>query len=113
MIQLLNSGAYLLNGTEIVPDDAEALACVKAKTGVETRATILGHVQRGGRPTVRDRVMASYMGNAAVELLSKGIGNRVICYQKGEIVDMDIYEALQMEKAFDVEGFKVADSISL
>ena len=53
------------------------------------------------------------MGNAAVELLNKGVGNRVICYQKGEIVDMDIYEALQMAKSFDVEGFKVADSISL
>ena len=86
---------------------------IKIKTGVETRTTILGHVQRGGRPTVRDRVMASYMGNAAVKLLSKGMGNRVICYQKGEIIDMDIYEALQMEKPFDVEGFRIADSISL
>ena len=86
---------------------------IEEKTGVESRATILGHVQRGGNPTVRDRVMASYMGNAAVELLNKGIGNRVICYQNGKIVDMDIYEALQMNKPFDIEGYRVADAISL
>lgn len=82
-------------------------------TGVEARTTILGHVQRGGNPTVRDRVMASYMGNAAVELLNKGIGNRVICYRSGNIVDIDIYEALQMTKPFDIEGYRIADSISL
>ena len=82
-------------------------------TGVEARATVLGHVQRGGRPSVRDRVMASYMGYAAVELLHKGIGNRVIAYDKGNIVNYDIYEALQMEKRFDVEGYRIVDAISV
>ena len=86
---------------------------IEAATGVEARATVLGHVQRGGRPSVRDRVMASYMGNAAVELLAKGIGNRVICYDKGMIIDRDIYEALQMKKPFDVDGYRVADTISM
>ncbi len=86
---------------------------IEAATGVEARATVLGHVQRGGRPTVRDRVMASYMGNAAVELLSKGIGNRVICYDKGMIINRDIYEALQMKKPFDIDGYRVADAISM
>ncbi|MBE6762627.1 MAG: 6-phosphofructokinase [Ruminococcaceae bacterium] len=86
---------------------------IEAATGVEARATVLGHVQRGGRPTVRDRVMASYMGNAAVELLSKGIGNRVICYDKGMIINRDIYEALQMKKPFDIDGYRVADTISM
>ena len=86
---------------------------IEAATGVESRATVLGHVQRGGNPTVRDRVMASYMGNAAVELLAKGVGNRVICYDKGEILNRDIYEALQMKKPFDVDGYRVADTISL
>ena len=57
--------------------------------------------------------MASYMGNAAVELLSKGIGNRVVCYDKGIIIDRDIYEALQMKKPFDVDGYRVADKISM
>ncbi|MEE1025383.1 MAG: 6-phosphofructokinase [Acutalibacteraceae bacterium] len=86
---------------------------IEESTGVESRATVLGHVQRGGNPTVRDRVMASYMGNAAVELLNKGIGNRVICYDKGIIIDRDIYEALQMKKPFDVDGYRIADSISM
>lgn len=86
---------------------------IEESTGVESRATVLGHVQRGGNPTVRDRVMASYMGNAAVELLNKGIGNRVICYDKGIIIDRDIYEALQMKKPFDVDGYRVADKISM
>ncbi len=85
---------------------------IEEKTGVESRATVLGHVQRGGNPTVRDRVMASYMAHAAVELLIKGIGNRVVGYQKGKIVDFDIYEALQMEKPFDFEGYRIADTIS-
>ena len=85
---------------------------IEEKTGVESRATDLGHVQRGGRPTVRDRVMASYMGNAAVELLYQGIGNRVVCYDKGMIINRDIYEALQMKKPFDVDGYRIADTIS-
>ena len=85
---------------------------IEEKTGVESRATVLGHVQRGGRPTVRDRVMASYMGNAAVELLYQGIGNRVVCYDNGMIINRDIYEALQMKKPFDVDGYRIADTIS-
>ena len=86
---------------------------IMAATNIDSRATILGHVQRGGRPSVRDRVMASYMGNAAVELLRQGIGNRVICYDRGEIFNRDIYEALQMKKPFNVDGYRVADTISL
>ena len=69
-------------------------------TGIETRATILGHVQRGGRPTVRDRVVASEMGNYAVGLLEKDIGNRVVGMQDNKIVDFDIQEALNMQKSF-------------
>lgn len=91
---------------------AEIAKEIEAATGVESRATILGHVQRGGSPTVRDRVMASYMGSAAVELLAKSIGNRVICYDNGKIINRDIYEALQMKKTFDVEAYRIADAIS-
>lgn len=72
-------------------------------TGVETRATILGHVQRGGSPTVQDRVMATRMGVKAVELLRQGIGNRVIAYKSGEVVDYDITEALDMTKSVEEE----------
>ncbi len=92
---------------------AEIAKEIEAATGVGARATVLGHVQRGGNPTVRDRVMASYMGSAAVELLRQGIGNRVICYDKGMIIDRDIYEALQMKKPFNVDGYRVADTISM
>ena len=85
---------------------------IEEKTGIESRATILGHVQRGGNPSVRDRVMASLMGNAAVELLRRGIGNRVVCYDKGIIINRDIYEALQMTKPLDSDAYRIADLIS-
>ena len=81
-------------------------------TGIETRATILGHVQRGGRPTVRDRVVASEMGNYAVGLLEKDIGNRVVGMQDNKIVDFDIQEALKMQKSFTKELYDIANEIS-
>ena len=86
---------------------------IQAETGVETRATILGHVQRGGRPTVRDRVTASLMGYKAVELLKEGIGNRVLAMNKDEIVDYDIFEALNMKKSLNIEDYKIAHEISI
>ncbi|MGN0451745.1 MAG: 6-phosphofructokinase [Acutalibacteraceae bacterium] len=86
---------------------------IEAETGVEARATILGHVQRGGNPTVRDRVMATEMGYAAVKLLKDGIGNRVIGWKKGDIVNYDIYEALNMKKPFDNEMFEIAHTTSI
>lgn len=86
---------------------------IEEKTGIESRATVLGHVQRGGSPTVRDREMASCMGYYAVELLSRSIGNRVVSYRNGKILDYDIYEALNMVKPFDVDKFKIANVISI
>lgn len=86
---------------------------IEEETGVESRATVLGHVQRGGNPTVRDRVMATEMGYAAVKLLKDGIGNRVIGWKKGEIVDYDIYEALNMKKPFDDEMYEIAHTTSI
>ena len=86
---------------------------IEDATGIESRATILGHVQRGGRPTVRDRVMASQMGHAAVNLLLKGQGNRVIAFQNDHIVNFDIYEALQMTKEFDVQSYEMLNEISI
>ena len=92
----------------------EALAReIEEKTGVESRATILGHVQRGGSPTVRDRVAASEMGNYAVKLLQNSIGNRVVAMQKEKVVDFDIYEALNMKKSIDLNLYKVAHEISI
>ena len=86
---------------------------IKETTGIESRATVLGHVQRGGNPTVRDRVVATQMGYAAVMLLKEGIGNRVIGMQKGEIVNYDIYEALNMKKPFDNDMYEIAHITSI
>ncbi len=86
---------------------------IEAETGVETRATVLGHVQRGGHPTVRDRVTASLMGYKAVELLKEGIGNRVLAMNKDDIVDYDIFEALNMKKSLNIEDYKIAHEISI
>ncbi len=86
---------------------------IEERTGIETRATVLGHVQRGGCPTVRDREMASCMGSYAVNLLSKGIGNRVVGYRDGKLVDYDIFEALNMTKSFNLEKYYMANVISI
>lgn len=86
---------------------------IEQATGIESRATILGHVQRGGSPTVRDRVMASQFGCRAVELLSQGIGNRVVTYKNNTIGDEDIYEALAMVKVFDKDEYEMATAISI
>lgn len=85
---------------------------IQSVTGIDTRATILGHVQRGGTPSVRDRVTASRMGFEAVQLLAQGIGNRVVAERDGKIVDYDIYEALNMVKPFDERLYQVANAIS-
>lgn len=85
---------------------------LEEKSGVECRATILGHVQRGGCPTVRDRVEASKMGYYAVELLEKGIGNRVVGLKHGDVIDVDIQEALSMKKPFLEDLYRIAHEIS-
>lgn len=86
---------------------------IEEETGIESRATVLGHVQRGGRPTVRDREIASRMGYRAANLLCDGIGNRIVSLRSSQIVDDDIYEALAMKKEFDFDGYKMADTISI
>ena len=85
---------------------------IEEATGIETRGTVLGHVQRGGNPTVRDRVTATRMGYRAVELLEKGIGNRVIGIKDSELVDYDIQDALKMKKSFDMDLYHIANEIS-
>ena len=81
---------------------------IEEATGVETRATILGHMQRGGSPTCKDRVYASMMGSMAVELLCEGKTNRVVAYKHGEFVDFDIDEALAMTKDVDDNMYEVS-----
>ena len=96
-----------IGGVEAIADRIEQA------TGIESRATILGHVQRGGSPTVRDRVMASQFGYRAVELLRDGIGNRVVTFRENKIGDQDIYEALAMNKVFNIDEYNMATAISL
>lgn len=86
---------------------------IEKRTGIESRATILGHVQRGGSPTLRDRLMATAMGVEAVDLLEKGIGNRVIAYKDGKIVNFDITEALDMPREFNTHLYEVAMEASI
>ena len=81
-------------------------------TGIETRATVLGHIQRGGSPSASDRVLASRMGAKAVEVLLEGKTSRVIGIRDNKIIDQDIDEALDMESKFDTELYKIAKVLS-
>ncbi len=103
---------FIIVVSEGVGNSGEIAKQIERNTGVESRATILGHVQRGGSPTIRDRVAASELGYYAVQLLSKGKGNRVVGLQKNQIVDYDIQEALSMKKPFEFDLYKIADEIS-
>lgn len=86
---------------------------IEEATGIETRATTLGHVQRGGNPTVRDRVRATQLGYAAVKLLENGKGNRVVAIKNNTVVDYDIYEALKMQKGLDMQMYEIANVTSI
>ncbi len=86
---------------------------IQAATGIESRATVLGHVQRGGSPTLRDRVVASRMGYHAVELLNNGASNRVVAMKGEQIVDFDITEALNMPRIFDENLYRVSARLSI
>lgn len=103
---------FIVVVSEGVGNSSEIAKQIEHITGVESRATILGHVQRGGSPTIRDRVAASQLGYFAVQLLSEGKGNRVVGIQNNKIVDYDIQEALSMKKPFESELYRIADEIS-
>ena len=85
---------------------------IEAATGIETRATILGHMQRGGTPTCKDRVYASIMGAKAVELLADGKSNRLVAYKHGEFVDFDIQEALAMTKDIPEDQYRISKMLT-
>ncbi len=85
---------------------------IQEATGINSRADIMGYLQRGGTPTTRERVVASEMGYYAVELLDKGIGNRVVALRSSVVVDLDIFEALAMKKPFNRRLYDIANEIS-
>lgn len=106
------------NYTVIVAEGVEGKAIeiakeVTEKTGIEARATILGHIQRGGSPTVQDRVMASMMGLKAVEVLKAGRRNRIIALKNSAVVDIDLDEALDMKKSLSEELIQLSKIMSL
>jgi len=103
---------HIIVNAEGIGSSNEMAKLIELATGVETRATVLGHIQRGGNPTCRDRVFASAMGTKAVELLCEGKTNRVVCYQDGEFVDYDIQEALAMEKGLDSYLFHITKKLT-
>lgn len=86
---------------------------IQARTGIDSRATVLGHVQRGGSPTLRDRVTASRMGYHAIELINRGIFNRVVATRAESIVDYDISVALSMYKTIDTTLLDISHAISI
>ena len=82
-------------------------------TGIETRATILGHLQRGGAPSAADRMHAGMMGHRAVELFQNGAQNRIVLMKDGKYDDMDIFEALETEKPYDHKVYEIIKILSI
>ena len=99
---------HIIINAEGIGHSASMAKRIEAATGIETRATILGYMQRGGAPTCKDRVYASIMGAKAVELLEEGKTNRVVAYKHGEFLDFDIQEALNMKKDIPEEQYEIA-----
>ncbi len=104
---------YIIINAEGIGDSMNMAKRIEEATGMETRATILGHMQRGGSPTCKDRVYASIMGAKAVELLCEGKTNRVVGYKHGEYLDFDIDEALSMKKVIPEYQYKIAKDLSI
>ena len=97
--------------TEHITDVHELAKRVEEETGFETRANVLGHMQRGGSPSCKDRVYATIMGAMAVDLLCEGKSNRVIAHKDGNFVDFDIDEALAMKKSVDEYMYDISKSL--
>ena len=104
---------YIIINAEGIGDSMNMAKRIEEATGMETRATILGHMQRGGSPTCKDRVYASIMGAKAVDLLLEGKTNRVVGYRHGAFVDFDIDEALAMKKEIPEYEYQIAKNLSI
>ena len=104
---------YIVINAEGVGGTMEIAEEIRQKTGISTNTTILGHLQRGGSPTVRDRVAASLMGAKATQLLAQGISGRVVAMKGDSVVDFDIDEALEMKKEIDEHLIHTSKILSL
>lgn len=104
---------FVIIVSEGITDVHELALLIQERTGVESRATVLGHIQRGGNPCAYDRILASRMGYHAVEVLEQGIGNRVIVIQHDEITDLDINEALEMHSTVNRTMVDINNTINI
>ena len=104
---------YIIINAEGIGDSIGLAQRIEEATGLETRATILGYLQRGGSPTAKDRMYASTMGVMAVDLLADGKTNRVVGYKNGEFIDFDINDALQMKKELSKDQMNVLKLLNL
>ena len=103
---------HIIVNAEGIGNSHEMAKRIEAATGIETRATVIGHIQRGGNPTCRDRVYASAMGAQAVDLLLEGKTNRVVAYRDGGFTDYDIDQALAMTKDIDEHLYSMTKRLS-
>ena len=102
---------HLIINAEGIGHSTSMASRIEAATGIETRATILGYMQRGGSPTCKDRYYASVMGAYAADILVQGKTNRVVCYRNGQFVDLDIEEALAMTKNISEYEYQISQHL--
>ena len=103
---------YLIVMSEGVDGINELAEKIETVVGIETRVTVLGHIQRGGSPSIADRILAAKFGHRAVELLMRGKTNRVVGIHRNQIIDLDIHEALAIENVFDENLLTISEEIS-
>ena len=103
---------YIIIVSEGVGGSQKLCKEIEESTGIESRVSILGYIQRGGSPTLVDRVKASMMGSYAVELIEKGTVNRIIGEKDGKLVDYEINEAIEMKKSIDEKLIELVDILS-
>ncbi len=103
---------FIIALAELLTDPIELARTIEKRTGIESRATIIGHVQRGGSPTASDRVLASRLGAYAVDLLVEGLGGRCVGMHENRLVNYDIYEALDMSRQDSLELYELSRTLS-
>ncbi len=111
--RLAGSTHYMIVVAEGAGSAMEYAERIRAEIGMDPRVTVLGHIQRGGAPSARDRESASRMAYSAVKVLAARKGNRIISIQSGQIVDLDMEEALQMTKQFQMDRYQILEDLSI
>ncbi len=110
--RLIGTTHYMVIMAEGVGSSYDVANRIREATALDTRVTVLGHIQRGGAPSARDRVNASHMGYLAVKLLAEGKTDRVVCRQNDQYLDYDIDEALSMKKGIDEDKYTVMRTLA-